>query len=62
MELSALVEQYGGQAGLAKALGCDKSYLNRVIRGHRPLGPALAVRIFNKTGHRLGPMAERGAA
>lgn len=62
MELSDLVAEYGGQARLAKALDVDKSHLNRVVRGHRPLGPALAVRIFNVTGKKLGPMAEDRAA
>jgi plasmid maintenance system antidote protein VapI len=61
MTLSALIEEYGSQAALAKALGCDKSYLNRVVKQRRPLGPALAVQIYNVTGHKLGPMAERAA-
>lgn len=56
MTLSALIEEYGSQAALAKALGCDKSYLNRVVKLKRPLGPALAVKIYNITGHKLGPM------
>ena len=61
MELPDLVELYGSQAALAKALGCDKQQINRVINKRRPLGPALAVRIYRVTGHKLGPMAERGA-
>jgi plasmid maintenance system antidote protein VapI len=59
MELSDLVEQHGGQANLAKALGVNKSHLNRVVRGHRPLGPALAIRIYNLTGQKLGPLVDR---
>lgn len=62
MDLSTLVEEYGSQAALAKALGCDKSYLNRVVRGRRPLGAALAVQIYNVTGKKLGPMAKERAA
>jgi len=62
MDLSELVKSYGSQAELAKALGCSKSYLNRVVKGRRPLGPALAIRIFNVTGQRLGPLNERRAA
>lgn len=61
MELSELVSEYGSQAALAKALGCDKSYLNRVVKGHKPLGASLAVLILNKTGKRLGPLAKRAA-
>ena len=59
MELSELVSEYGSQAALAKALGCDKSYINRVVRGRRPLGASLAVLILNKTGKRLGPLGNR---
>jgi len=61
MELSELVSEYGSQAALAKVLGCDKSYLNRIVKGHRPLGPSLAVLILNKTGKRLGPLARQDA-
>lgn len=57
MELSELVTEYGSQAALAKVLGCDRSYLNRAIKGHREIGPALAVLILNKTGKRVGPLA-----
>lgn len=56
MELADVVRSYGGQAGLAKALGCDKSYLNRACTGSRPLGRALAIRIYRQTGHRVGPI------
>jgi len=62
MELSDLIKEYGGQTKLAEALGVDKSHLNRVVRKHRPLGAALAVRIYNVTGHRLGPLADQQAA
>lgn len=61
MELTELVSEYGSQAALAKALGCDKSYLNRVVKGRRPLGASLAVLILNKTGKRLGPLARQAA-
>lgn len=58
MELSKIADDFGGQAGLATALGVDRSQINRVIKGSRKMGPALAVRIFNLTGHKLGPLAE----
>jgi plasmid maintenance system antidote protein VapI len=61
MQLAELISAHGGQAGLAKALGCDKSYINRVIRRKRPLGPALAIRIYNATGRKLGPLKEEAA-
>lgn len=57
MTLSELIEAHGGQARLAKALGCDKSYVNRAARRDR-VGAALAIRIYRKTGHKLGPIAE----
>lgn len=62
MDLSALVKEYGSQAALAKAVGCDKQQINRVLKRRRALGPTLAVRIYNATGHRLGPLAEDRAA
>lgn len=58
MELSQIVDEYGGQARLATALGVDRSQINRAIKGSRKIGPALAIRIFNVTGHKLGPLAE----
>jgi plasmid maintenance system antidote protein VapI len=58
MELSKIAEDFGGQAQLATALGVDRSQINRVIKGSRKLGPTLAVRIFNLTGHKLGPLSE----
>jgi len=54
MDLQTLVSAHGGQAGLAKALGVDKSYVNRALSGG--LKPALAVRIYRKWGHKLGPI------
>ncbi len=55
MQLADLISAHGGQAGLAKALGCDKSYINRAVKRGR-LGTALAVRIYRQTGHKLGPV------
>lgn len=54
MTLSELVSAHGGQAGLATALKCDKSYVNRAVKRGK-VGPALAVRIYRATGHKIGP-------
>lgn len=62
MNLKDLVREYGSQVALAKALGCDKSYLNRFVSGGRTISPALAIRIFNVTGNKLGPLSEERAA
>jgi plasmid maintenance system antidote protein VapI len=62
MELSELVEKYGGQAALADALGVNRQQINRIIKGHRKVGAKLAVRIFTVTGKRVGPMAQDRAA
>lgn len=61
MELADLVAAEGGQAKLAKRLGCSKSYLNHVLKGRKTFGPALAVRIFQATGKKLGPLAKKAA-
>lgn len=61
MELAELVEKEGGQARFAKRLGCSKSYLNHVLHGRKTFGPALAIRVFNVTGKRLGPLAKERA-
>lgn len=62
MQLSDLIDTFGGQAQLAEAVGLDRYQLNRVAKGHRKMGAAMAVQIFNKTGHKLGPLAESKAA
>jgi DNA-binding transcriptional regulator YdaS (Cro superfamily) len=54
MDLQTLITAHGGQAKLAEALGVNKSYVNRAIRGG--LRPALAIRIYRKWGHKLGPI------
>lgn len=56
MDLSTLITAYGGQAKLARALGCDKSYINRAVA--KGLKPALAIRIYRTTGHKLGPIED----
>lgn len=56
MTLSELAAANGGQAGLARRLGCSKSYLNHVLSGRKALGPRLAIRIFEATGEKLGPL------
>lgn len=55
MELSEVIEQVGGQSRLAEAIGCNKSYVSRACKKGRA-GPALAVRIYRKLGHRTGPI------
>lgn len=60
MDLQTLVDAHGGQSGLAKALGVNKSYINRALSGG--LKPALAVRIFRKWGHKLGPIEGQSVA
>lgn len=61
MELADLVKAEGGQAEFARRLGCSKSYLNHVLKGRKTFGPALAIRVFNVTGQKLGPMADAKA-
>lgn len=58
MTLTELIQAHGNQARFAKAIGADKASLNRVVKGHRPLGAALACRIYRATGHKLGPIAD----
>lgn len=60
-KLAALVEQEGGQAKFAKRLGCSKSYLNHVLKKRKAFGPALAIRVYNETGEKLGPMSQDAA-
>lgn len=60
-KLRGLVALEGGQAKFAKRLGCSKSYLNHVLKKRKALGPALAIRVFNETGERLGPMGQDAA-
>jgi plasmid maintenance system antidote protein VapI len=62
MQLNDLIEKFGGQAQFAQACGLDRYQLNRVVNERRKMGAAMAVKIFNATGHRLGPMAEDRAA
>jgi plasmid maintenance system antidote protein VapI len=62
MDLSELIEKYGGQAQFAEAVGLDRFQLNRVVKNRRPMGPKMAVQIFNVTGHKLGPLAETARA
>lgn len=57
MTFSEIVEAHGGQAGLAKALGCNKSYICRAAQRGEP-GMALAIRIYRQTGHKLGPLVD----
>jgi hypothetical protein len=59
MTLSELIAAYGGQARLAKALGCNKSYVNRAVKKEESggqIGAAIAVRIYDATSHKLGPI------
>ena len=58
MDLQTLVAKFGTQASFARTVGCDRHYLNHVLRGRRPMGPDLAVRIYQATGHKLGPLAK----
>lgn len=62
MDLAKLVALYGGQTAFAKALGVDKSHINRVVKNRRPMAAALAVRIYRVTGKKLGPLADRQPA
>ena len=62
MDLQTLVAKFGTQAQFARAVGCDRHYLNHVLRGRRPMGPDLAVRIYQATGHKLGPLAKPNKA
>jgi len=61
MTLEQLIAQSGGQAKFARLIGCHPPTINRVVKGHRSLGPALALRIFKVTGHRLGALADEPA-
>lgn len=54
MTLAELIETKGGQAKVAEALGCNKSYVSRAVKNG--LKPALAVRIYRKWGVKLGPL------
>ena len=58
MELSDLVKQSGGQSAFARKCGCTRQEIWRILDGRRKLGPAMAWRIFNATGERLGPYAK----
>lgn len=49
------------QSGFARRIGVSKSYLSHVLNGRKPLGPSLAVKVFNATGHKIGPLSD-GAA
>jgi hypothetical protein len=57
MELKEVVATVGGQSRLAEAIGCNKSYVSRACKRGRA-GPALAVRIYRKLGHRTGPVID----
>ena len=58
MELADLIARYGSQAALAKAVGVDRAAINRVVKDRRKLGASLAIKVFNATGERIGPMAD----
>ena len=58
MTLEDLIKQHGGQAAFARLIGCDRASLNRIVKNHRPIGPAMALRIFKATGHRYGELAD----
>lgn len=59
MLLADLVDQEPGKlTAFAKRVGVSKSYLCHVLKGRKPLGPSLAVKVFNATGHKIGPLAE----
>lgn len=34
-----------GTSAVARKVGCTQSHLSRVLRGHRPAGPALAAKL-----------------
>ena len=58
MPIEQLIKQYGSQRAFAKAVGISVQQVNRVVKGHRELGPAMAVSIYKATGHKLGPLAD----
>lgn len=57
MDLQALVSEHEGQSGLAKALGCNKSWINRQLKKPEP-GLALALRVYRTLGRKIGPIAD----
>lgn len=61
-KLIAVAVSHGGQAAFARKLGCTRQTLNKIMRGHRPIGPALAITIYLKTGQKVGPLAQEADA
>lgn len=47
---------------LAAALGISGPYASQILSGARPLDLDKAVKIFQATGHRLGPIADATTA
>lgn len=43
---------------LKDALGISQSYASMILAGDRPLKLPVAIEIFRKTGHKLGPIAK----
>lgn len=39
-------------------MGVDKSYVNHILADRKKLSRPLAITIFRKTGHKLGPIRE----
>jgi hypothetical protein len=56
MDLQTLVSEHDGQSALAKVLGCNKSWINRQLKKPEP-GLALALRVYQKLGRKIGPIA-----
>ncbi len=58
MTLDEIVRHSGGQSAFARKLGVHRQELNRILRGRHKLGPSMAIRIYQQTGHKLGPLEE----
>ena len=54
--LAAVVQQFGTQAGLAKKLDVDSSFISQLLNGHRHMGDDVARKIERAAGKRTGWM------
>jgi hypothetical protein len=45
-------------SALKDAVGISQAYASMILTGERTLKLPLAIEIFRKTGHKLGPIAE----
>lgn len=58
MTLTELLAQEGKTPGaFARHIGCHRSIFSHVLAGRKDIGRPLAIKIFKKTGAKIGPIA-----